>query len=86
MIWVYISEIFPSDVRARGQSLGSSVHWFMDALIALAFPVVARGSAGIPFFGFAAMMVVQLVVVFRWFPETKGRPLDTLKAIRGGKG
>jgi MFS family permease len=38
VIWVYISEIFPTDVRARGQSLGASTHWFMDAIIAAAFP------------------------------------------------
>ena len=27
VIWVYISEIFPSRVRSRGQSIGSSAHW-----------------------------------------------------------
>ena len=27
VIWVYISEVFPNRVRAKGQSLGSSSHW-----------------------------------------------------------
>ena len=31
VIWVFISEIFPNRVRARGQALGSFTHWFMDA-------------------------------------------------------
>jgi MFS family permease len=48
VIWVYISEIFPTDVRARGQSLGASTHWFMDAIIAAAFPLVAQHWRGRP--------------------------------------
>jgi len=38
VIWVYISEIFPTRVRAKGQALGSSSHWIMNALIAYTFP------------------------------------------------
>ncbi len=80
MIWVYISEIFPTDVRARGQSLGSSTHWLMDAIIAMAFPLVAAQTRGGPFVVFAAMMAVQFVVVFLFFPETKRRSLEAIEA------
>ena len=31
VIWVYLSEVFPNSVRAKGQSLGSFSHWFMNA-------------------------------------------------------
>jgi sugar porter (SP) family MFS transporter len=78
VIWVYISEIFPSDVRARGQSLGSSTHWFMDAVIATAFPLVAQHMKGLPFIFFAACMAAQFVVVLLFFPETKKRSLEAL--------
>lgn len=33
VIWVYIAEVFPTEVRALGQSLGTSTHWAMDAII-----------------------------------------------------
>ena len=33
VIWVFISEIFPNHLRAKGQSFGSSVHWVLAALI-----------------------------------------------------
>ncbi|WP_232495734.1 sugar porter family MFS transporter [Novosphingobium kaempferiae] len=79
VIWVYISEIFPTDVRARGQSLGSSTHWFMDAIIATAFPLVAMHMRGLPFVFFAACMALQFVVVLVWFPETKRRSLESLE-------
>ena len=78
VIWVYISEIFPTEVRARGQSLGSSTHWGFDAVIAAGFPVVATLSRGAPFVVFAAMMALQFVVVFTIFPETKGKSLEML--------
>lgn len=63
VIWVYISEIFPTRVRSKGQSLGSSTHWIMNALISFVFPIVARRSGAYPFMLFAAMMIVQFFVV-----------------------
>lgn len=83
VIWVYISEIFPTQVRARGQSLGSSTHWFMDAIIASAFPVIAATSKGLPFVVFAGAMVVQFIVVFKFFPETKGIALEEMERSIG---
>ncbi|NYT41474.1 sugar porter family MFS transporter [Sphingomonas sp. R-74633] len=76
VIWVYIAEVFPTEVRARGQALGSGTHWLMDAIIATGFPVIAAHSAGAPFAFFAAMMALQFVVVAFFFPETKRLPLD----------
>jgi sugar transport protein len=69
VIWVYLSELFPTALRARGQSLGSATHWVMNALIAATFPTVAAHSKAAPFAFFAAMMVLQLIVVWRWFPR-----------------
>ena len=79
VIWVYISEVFPNRVRAKGQSLGSSAHWIMNALISLVFPILAARSGGIPFVFFAAMMALQFVIVLRFFPETKGITLEQLQ-------
>jgi sugar porter (SP) family MFS transporter len=79
VIWVYLSEIFPNLVRAKGQSLGSATHWLMNALISGLFPFVAAKSAFAPFVFFAAMMVVQFFVVLFVFPETKGVPLEQVE-------
>ena len=79
VIWVYISEVFPNRVRAKGQSLGSFTHWFMNALISGVFPLMAASSGGIPFVFFAAMMIVQFFVVFAFYPETKGVSLEEMQ-------
>ncbi len=79
VIWVYISEIFPTRVRAKGQALGSSSHWIMNALIAYTFPQLAKSSGAYPFVLFSAMMVVQFFVVLFVFPETKGVTLEQMQ-------
>ncbi|MGH7543053.1 MAG: sugar porter family MFS transporter [Gemmatimonadota bacterium] len=79
VIWVYLAEVFPTTVRARGQSLGSSIHWVMNALISWGFPMVAVTSRALPFAVFACMMVVQLVTVLAVYPETKGVTLEEME-------
>lgn len=79
VIWVYIGEVFPNRVRAKGQGLGSSSHWIMNAIIAYTFPQLAKSSGAYPFVFFAAMMVVQFFVVLFFYPETKGVTLEQLQ-------
>ncbi|RRA49784.1 sugar porter family MFS transporter [Acidipila sp. EB88] len=83
VIWVYISEVFPTRVRSKGQSLGSGSHWVANAIISFAFPVIARHSAGAPFIFFSAMMVLQFFVVLFVYPETKGVSLEQLQKQLG---
>ena len=79
VIWVYLSEVFPTRVRAKGQSLGAFTHWAMNAAIAWTFPTIAAISGAIPFVFFAAMMVVQFVVVLLFYPETRGVSLEEMQ-------
>jgi MFS family permease len=80
VIWVFISEIFPNSVRAKGQTLGSFTHWIMAALIAFTFPYLASHIGGGHIFAFfCVMMVLQLLFVWRWMPETKGQTLEEIE-------
>jgi SP family arabinose:H+ symporter-like MFS transporter len=79
VIWVYIGEVFPNRVRAKGQSLGSSAHWVMNALISFTFPLLAAKSHGSPFIFFAAMTALQFFVVLFVYPETKGVTLEQMQ-------
>lgn len=42
VIWVLISEVFPNNVRSKGQVLGSMTHWVWSALLSWMFPVFIR--------------------------------------------
>jgi sugar porter (SP) family MFS transporter len=82
VIWVFISEIFPNKVRAKGQGLGSFTHWVFAALISWIFPVMAAGSirsTGFAFIFFALMMLLQFFVVYFVVPETKGKGLEKIQ-------
>ncbi|MDA9234475.1 sugar porter family MFS transporter [Polaribacter sp.] len=88
VIWVFISEIFPSHLRAKGQSFGSSTHWVLAAIIPSLVPVLfSTIGAGVVFMVFAIMMVFQLLFVIFMMPETKGQSLESLskKLIRNEK-
>jgi MFS transporter, SP family, arabinose:H+ symporter len=83
VIWVYISEVFPNAVRAKGQSLGSFTHWFMTALLSWIFPLLSAHSAAVPFGFFSIMMAIQFFVVLFVFPETKGVSLEDMQTKLG---
>lgn len=77
VIWVYLSEIFPLPVRARGQSLGSTVHWATNAFVVGTFPVLASHLGSRIFLGLAFLMAVQFFTILFLYPETRGRSLES---------
>ncbi len=80
VIWVFIAEVFPNHVRARGQSFGSSIHWVFAALITLVMPWVLGTFSGGPVFAFfAVMMLLQLIFVLFLMPETRNVSLEELQ-------
>lgn len=84
VIWVFISEIFPNEVRAAGQSFGSLTHWVFAAIIANVFPMVANAFGGGPIFlFFTVMMFLQLLFVRFLMPETKGVALEDMQVRVG---
>ncbi len=84
VIWVFISEIFPNTVRAKGQALGSSTHWVMAAIISWTFPILAESSelgGAYAFTLFSVMMALQLIFVWKVLPETKGKSLEQIQTL-----
>lgn len=85
VIWVFISEIFPNKVRSAGQTLGSSTHWIMAAIISWTFPIIADMKDGgyYSFLFFTAMMFIQGFFVWKVLPETKGKSLEGIQQSLG---
>lgn len=79
VIWVFISEVFPTRVRARGQALGSFTHWIFAAVISQTFPLIAEVSGGHIFAFYCVCMVGQLLWVLFYMPETKGISLEEIQ-------
>lgn len=84
VIWVLISEVFPTSHRAEGQTLGSFTHWFFAALLTTCFPkMVTAFAPGYVFLFFCFMMLLQLLWVRLMVVETKGVPLEQLQQRLG---
>ena len=83
VIWVFISEIFPNRVRARGQALGCFTHWVMAAAISWTFPMIAAESGGHAFAFYALCCIGQLIWVLTAMPETKGISLEAIQKRLG---
>jgi sugar porter (SP) family MFS transporter len=86
VIWVFISEIFPNSVRSQGQSLGSSTHWIMDAIITWTFPIIVQGSPRGGYYSFLFYTIMMgLCFLFAWkiLPETKGKSLEAIQKELG---
>ena len=86
VIWVFISEIFPNKVREQGQTLGSSTHWIMAAIISWTFPIIASPSPTgeetggfYSFLFFAIMMLLHGFFAWKVIPETKGKSLEGIE-------
>jgi hypothetical protein len=87
VIWVFISEIFPNNVRSYGNSLGSATHWVFAALIAGNFVYIESIFGGGPIFAFFAfMMLLQLLFVWKIMPETKNLTLEEMEVKLGLSG
>ena len=77
VVWVYLSELFPPGLRGHGQGYGSTVHWIANAVLISVFPIVQHASSVRFFYIFAVMMVLQIVVIWLWYPETRGTALGS---------
>jgi MFS transporter, SP family, arabinose:H+ symporter len=84
LAWLVLSEIFPTRLRAKGQSLGTLAVW-VSTYLSNQFlgPVMSYfektfGSVGPAFWIFAALCVFIFVFGWRFVPETKQRTLEEI--------
>lgn len=77
LVWVYLSELFPPGIRGAGQGYGSSVHWIANAILISVFPAMQHALSDRAFYVFAVVMVVQIAVVWLWYPETRRTSLGS---------
>lgn len=72
VVWVHLSELFQPGIRGAGQGYGASVHWIANATPVLVVPIMLHASSAGVFYLFALMMALQMGVIWRWYPETRG--------------
>jgi len=86
VIWVILSEMFPTNIRARGSAIGSFSHWFFNALNSWVFPVVVASiGTGYAFLFFCIATILSLAFYRFALIETRGKSLEEIERLVLGK-
>ena len=79
-VWLALSELMPTRIRAAGMSIAMIINQGVSALIATIFPVwVQHTSYQSAFFTLAGFTVLYFIVAAFFLPETKGRTLEEIE-------
>ena len=79
-VWVIIAELFPNRLRSKGMSIAVMSLWMACILVTITFPMMLeRLSGGITFLIFALICLANLLYIWKYVPETKGKTLEELE-------
>lgn len=77
--WVYIAEIFPTNIRGRAMSIATTVLWGSCILVSNSFLTLIRALSAAGAFAVYAGVCAVAVVFFFQLPETRGRSLEEIE-------
>ena len=80
VVWVVLSEIFPTRIRGTAMSIAVVLLWTANFLVTQFYPMLMERWGGGAYLLFADMCVLALVFVAAFIPETKGRSLEEIEA------
>lgn len=82
IMWVVISEIFPTRIRGRAMSVGTTSMWVACGLVAQTFPWLRDGvGTARTFLIYACLTAPSVLLVWKLLPETKGRTLEQIESL-----
>jgi len=80
IVWVILSEIFPTSVRGGAMAIATVFLWIADFAVTLTFPVIAdRLNESAAFLFYAAMCGIAFFFILLVLPETKGKTLEDIE-------
>ena len=82
VIWVLLSEMYPTKIRAIAMSIAGLSLWIGTFLIGQLTPWMLENlSPGGTFYLFGAMCIPYLIIVWKFIPETAGKSLEEIELI-----
>ncbi|XP_073051677.1 sugar transport protein 1-like [Primulina eburnea] len=82
--WLVPSEILPLEVRSAGQSVNVCVNMFFTFVIAQIFTMMLCHLRYFLFVFFACFVFLMTCFIIKYFPETKGIPIEEMADIWKG--
>jgi hypothetical protein len=81
--WVYPAEIFPIEIRAKGNSFSALTNWCLNLLFAQTAPIALEQMGFKFFYFFFGFNIMATVCYVMFYPETKGRTLEQMDELFG---
>ncbi len=93
IVWVLLSEIFPNKIRSAAMAVAVAAQWLANYFVSQTFPIVVESDANrlimdggtwnnaLPYFLFSGFIVIIILFVWKYIPETKGKTLEEMEAV-----
>ena len=93
IVWVLLSEIFPNKIRSAAMAVAVAAQWLANYFVSQTFPMVVESDANrlimnggtynnaLPYFLFSIFIVIIILFVYKYIPETKGKTLEEMEAL-----
>lgn len=93
VVWVILSEIFPNKIRSVAMSIAVAGQWLANYFVSQSFPMIVESEANklqinggiwnnaLPYFLFSGFIVLIIVFVWKFIPETKGKTLEEMESL-----
>ena len=81
LAWLYPSEIFPTALRAKGNSMSTGANWLGNFIVAMIAPVLFQYAKYWTFLLFGILNVIFLIPIYLWYPETNGKSLEEIEVL-----
>jgi len=93
VVWVILSEIFPNKIRSAAMSIAVAGQWLANYFVSQTFPIMVDSDANklqmdggiwnnsLPYFVFSFFIIIIIVFVWKFIPETKGKTLEEMEKV-----
>ena len=81
VIWVYLSEIYPTRVRGQALSVATMVLWLGNVILTQLFPVMMERFGGGTFYIFSFICLLAFIFTWTMVKETRGVSLEEIEKM-----
>ena len=80
LLWVVLSEIFPTRIRGAAMSIAALAHWVGNFTLTYSFPTIKENLGWANnFWLYGVICAIGFVVLYLVLPETKGKSLEQIE-------